>query len=189
MDNSKSSLRRQYLQQRRELPPELWRDWSDRICIQLQDYPEFNRSNTILAYQTCNQEPDLSYLFTHSHKQWGLPRCFGKHLTWHRWQPSEPLIKGAYGILEPSAELPLLEPNHVDLILVPAVAIDKSGYRLGYGGGYYDRLFIDPAWENIPKIGIVFSFAYIETLSIDPWDISLDLVCTEITTPTRLAEI
>jgi 5-formyltetrahydrofolate cyclo-ligase len=180
VNTDKSILRRQLLQQRRELAPELWREWSDRICIQLQNCPQFKRSNTILIYQSCNQEPDLSYLFSNSAKQWGLPRCVGKDLFWHCWQPQAPLVTGAYGILEPSPQLPQLEPGMVDLMLVPAVAIDRSGYRLGYGGGYYDRLRANPLWQKVPTIGITFNFACVEILPIDPWDIRLDAVCTEL---------
>ncbi len=184
MNTAKICLRRQLLQQRRELSSTLWREWSDRICVQLQNYPQFERSQTILGYQSCNQEPDLSYLFTHTDKQWGLPRCVGKDLIWHRWQSTEPLITGAYGILEPASELPLLEPASVDLMLVPAVAVDRHGYRLGYGGGYYDRLRADPLWRKVPSIAIVFACAYLEILPIDPWDIRLDAVCTELGTST-----
>jgi 5-formyltetrahydrofolate cyclo-ligase len=180
VNTDKTCLRRQLLQQRRELSSVIWQEWSDRICVHLQNCAQFRRSQTILSYQSCNQEPDLSYLFTHTDKQWGLPRCVGKELIWHRWQPNEPLVTGAYGILEPAPELPQLEPASVDLLLVPAVAIDRHGYRLGYGGGYYDRLRADPLWRKVPTIGIVFDFAYIETLPIDPWDIKLDAVCTEL---------
>jgi 5-formyltetrahydrofolate cyclo-ligase len=176
----KTSLRRQLLQQRQELSPQLWRTWSEKICVHLYSSPQFTRSQTILVYQSYRQEPDLSYLFSHSNKQWGLPRCVGKDLFWHRWQPSKPLVTGAYGILEPAAESPRLEPHSIDLILIPAVAIDRGGYRLGYGGGYYDRLRGDPLWGKIPTIGIVFNFAYVETLPIDPWDLSIDAVCTEL---------
>jgi 5-formyltetrahydrofolate cyclo-ligase len=182
MNTDKTCLRRQLLQQRRELSPATGRAWSDRICIHLQNCEQFRQSQTILAYQSCNQEPDLSYLFTHTNKQWGLPRCVGKDLLWHRWQHTEPLITGAYGILEPSPELPQLEPASVDLMLVPAVAIDRGGYRLGYGGGYYDKLRADPLWGKIPAIGIVFDFSYVETLPIDPWDLKLDMICTELGT-------
>ena len=179
MDSDKSILRRRMLQQRRELLPEIWREWSDLICVHLLNCPQFIEAQTILIYQSCNQEPDLSYLFTHADKQWGLPRCVDKDLIWHRWQPSELLVNGAYGILEPAPELPQLEPAMVDLMLVPAVAIDRAGFRLGYGGGYYDRLRADPAWRQIPSIGITFDFSCLETLPIDPWDLGLDAVCTE----------
>lgn len=177
---SKTHLRRQILQQRRNLPVNVWRERSDRLCIQLLHCPQFSSARTVLAYQSCRQEPDLSYLFASSDRQWGLPRCSGKDLLWHRWQPSAPLVTGTYGILEPLPDAPLLAPPNVDLILVPAVAIDRRGYRLGYGGGYYDRLRSEPAWSKIPTLGIVFDFAYLDSLPIDPWDLSVDAICTEL---------
>ena len=108
-----------------------------------------------------------------------------KDLSWHVWQPSQLLVNGAYGIPEPGAHLPRLEPSNIDLMLVPAVAIDRRGYRLGYGGGYYDRLRADRRWREIPTIGIVFDFAYVDELPIDPWDLNLDAVCTELGYATR----
>jgi 5-formyltetrahydrofolate cyclo-ligase len=176
----KTCLRRQFLERRQAMPIELWREYSDRICIQLQNCPQFTEARTILAYQSYRQEPDLTMLLADRAKQWGLSRCVGKELTWHCWQPSEPLVVGTYGILEPAPGSPQLEPANVDLILVPAVAIDRRGYRLGYGGGYYDRLRADPAWGKIPTIGIVFDFAAVDLLPIDPWDLKLDAVCTEL---------
>jgi 5-formyltetrahydrofolate cyclo-ligase len=180
MVTDKTFLRRQFLQQRQAMSVELWREYSDRICIHLQHCPQFTGARTILTYQSYRQEPDLTPLFTDRSKQWGLPRCLGTELIWHRWQPSVPMVTGAYGILEPTPELPKLEPNDVDLILVPAVAIDRYGYRLGYGGGYYDRLRADPVWQKIPTIGIVFNFALVDILPIDPWDLKLDAMCTEL---------
>ncbi len=178
--NNKPTLRRQLLQQRRELSPEIWREWSDRICVHLLNSPQVQSAKTILVYQSCNQEPDLSYLFAHADRQWGLPRCVSKDLIWHSWKPLEPLVTGAYGILEPAPELPQLEPDLVDLMLVPSVAIDRAGYRLGYGGGYYDRLRADPLWRKVSTIGITFNFSYLELLPIDPWDLGLEAVCTEL---------
>jgi 5-formyltetrahydrofolate cyclo-ligase len=189
VNSPKDSLRYQFLQQRQALPPILWRFQSDRICHHLLHCPTFINARTVLAYQSCRQEPSLDYLFAASvESQWGLPRCVGKELLWHCWQPLAPLVTGRYGILEPDPGAPLLVPDRVDLILVPAVAIDRHGYRLGYGGGYYDRLFADPLWRKIPTIGIVFDFAYLHVLpfaehhqwNIDPWDIPLGAVCTEL---------
>jgi 5-formyltetrahydrofolate cyclo-ligase len=176
----KPNLRRQLLQQRQALPVEVWQAQSDLICHHLLNCPQFMRAKTILAYQSYRQEPNLNYLFTYTNKQWGLPRCVGQDLLWHCWQPSQPLVIGNYDILEPHPELPMLLPEHIDLILVPTVAIDRHGYRLGYGGGYYDRLRADPLWQKIPTIGIVFDFAYLDTLPIDPWDVPVDAVCTEL---------
>ena len=180
MNCPKNILRRQLLQQRQALPAQLWQVQSDLICHHLLNCPQFIEARTILAYQSCRQEPNLEYLFTHTNKQWGLPRCIGKDLRWHRWKPAEPLVVGTYDILEPHPDSPQLTPTDVDLLLVPAVAVACSGYRLGYGGGYYDRLRADPRWREIPTIAIVFDFARVETLPIDPWDLPLDAVCTEL---------
>ena len=162
------------------MPPELWREKSDRICAHLQAYEAVKQAHTILAYSSIRQEPDLSPLFTNSYR-WGLPRCVGKSLVWHLWLPPDVsrLQSGTYGILEPTSDSPLLQPEAVDLILVPSVACDRQGYRLGYGGGFYDRLLSDLAWVAKPTIGILFDFAYVSSLPIDPWDRPLQAVCTE----------
>lgn len=125
------------------------------------------------------QEPDLSPLFTDTRYRWGFPRCVGKSLSWHLWKPGEPQELGNYGIFEPQPDAPTLEPDEVDLILVPGVACDRQGYRLGYGGGYYDRLLSLPEWASKPSIGIVFANCLLPQLPIDDWDKCLQAVCTE----------
>jgi 5-formyltetrahydrofolate cyclo-ligase len=180
VNESKHILRRQFLQQRQALSIVTWQTQSDRLCHHLVNCAEFTTARTVLVYQSFRQEPNLEYLFQHTDKQWGLPRCVDRDLQWHSWQPADPLVVGNYGILEPSVNLPLLELSNIDLILVPAVAIDHQGYRLGYGGGYYDRLFTNPLWAKVPTIGIVFDFSYLARLPIDPWDRSIDAVCTEL---------
>ncbi len=176
---SKTELRRLLLKQRQSLPLEEWRGKSDRICSHLKSSLLFTQSKTILAYFSFRQEPDLSPLFTDTKKRWGFPRCLGKSLSWHSWQPTEALQTGAYGILEPEVDSPILEPDAVNLILVPAVACDVRGYRLGYGGGYYDRLLSSSEWASKPTIGIVFEEAYLPHLPREAWDIQLHHVCTD----------
>ena len=127
-----------------------------------------------------SQGPDTKFHETKfSQKTWGFPRCEKKSLFWHIWQPENPLQKGAYGLLEPEVNAPLLQSSKVDLILVPAVACNLNGYRLGYGGGFYDRMLSQQEWASKPTIGIVFEFAYLQDLPIDSWDKPLDFVCTE----------
>ncbi len=177
--SEKSQLRRSLLKQRQSIPLEEWREKSDRLTFHLQSSPLLTQSRTILAYFSFRQEPDLSPLFTDSKHRWGFPRCVDKSLIWHTWEPGEPLSKGAYGIFEPQPDSPILEPNEVDAILVPAVACDRQGYRLGYGGGFYDRLLSSPHWASKPTVGIVFEFAYLPQLPVDPWDKPLHSICTE----------
>lgn len=177
MKQSKNKLRKQLLAQRRALTPELWRVKSDRLCANLQSWSVFQNAQNILAYFSIQNEPDLTPLF--SQKNWGFPRCVGDSLHWHYWQPTEVLIPGAYGILEPSPDAPTVSPQTVDLILVPAVACDSLGYRLGYGGGFYDRMLQQSHWSGIKAIAIIFDFAYLPELPRNVWDQKLDGVCTE----------
>jgi 5-formyltetrahydrofolate cyclo-ligase len=178
--NSKTQLRRSLLKTRQSLSPQAWHKKSNNLCIQLQSSEVFCQAQTILTYFSFRQEPDLSALFQQNfNKIWGFPRCVEQSLIWHRWQPSDPLKKGAFGILEPDASLPQINPNTVDLILVPAVACDQRGYRLGYGGGFYDRLLSLPEWSSIPTIGIIFELAYLPQLPREAWDKPLQFVCTE----------
>jgi 5-formyltetrahydrofolate cyclo-ligase len=163
------------------MPPDQWQQASHRLCRHLQHHPLVQRANTILAYASIRQEPDLTPLFTTATCRWGMPRCQGRSLIWHELDPLDPTHwqPGAYNIPEPHPHQPQLAAHHVDLILVPAVACDRRGYRLGYGGGYYDRLLSQPAWQAIPTIGIVFQTAYVDALPIEPWDLPLTAVCTD----------
>ncbi len=175
----KVELRRSLLKTRQAMSSQEWQQKSDRICSHLQFSPLFTQANTILAYFSFRFEPNLSFLFSLNHCRWGFPRCVGKSLLWHLWKPGDSLQNGAHGILEPLPNSPTLQPVEVDLILVPAVACDYQGYRLGYGGGYYDRLLSSPEWASKPTIGVLFDFAYLPQLPTDTWDIQLHGVCTE----------
>lgn len=176
----KAELRRSLLKTRQSMTIEEWQEKSDRICFHLQSSPLFTQAKTILAYFSFRFEPDLSSLLNCDRYRWGIPRCEGKTLIWHLWKPGDPLQSGAYGISEPLPNTPTLAADEIDLILVPAVACDYQGYRLGYGGGYYDRLLSSPTWASKPTIGIVFEFAYLPQLPTNSWDIPMHGVCTEI---------
>ncbi|MFM2062685.1 MAG: hypothetical protein RLZZ507_2355 [Cyanobacteriota bacterium] len=176
---NKTELRRSLLKTRQSMTVQEWKQKSDRISDQIQNSPLFTQATTILAYFSFRQEPDLSPIFTDSQRRWGFPRCVGKSLSWHLWQPDDILHIGDYGITEPHPEAPTIDPTEVDLILVPCVACDRQGFRLGYGGGYYDRLLSDPAWAKIPTMGVVFDFAYFSQLPSDNWDKALQAIVSE----------
>lgn len=174
----KSRLRRQILQQRQSLSPLEWQTRSRAVSDRLRSHHLFEKAHTILAYFSFRQEVDLTPIFTQN-KHWAFPRCVGKSLVWHSWQPSENLKSGKYGIKEPLTSSPIIDPGRADLILVPTVAADQRGYRLGYGGGFYDRLLSSSACSKIPTIGIVFDFTYKQQLPTDSWDVKLNFICTE----------
>jgi 5-formyltetrahydrofolate cyclo-ligase len=177
--SEKAALRRSLLQARRSLPTPVWQSKSLKICEHLAGSSVVQSAHTILAYFSIRQEPDLSPLFQLPYR-WGFPRCVGDRLTWHQWTPEEPLVEGAFGIVEPTPDAIALSVEEIDLMLVPAVACDWQGYRLGYGGGFYDRLLSQPDWAAIRTLGIVFEDAFQPSLPIDEWDCPLYGVCTEI---------
>ncbi len=175
---SKNQLRQLLLQQRQQLSPCQWQEKSNVICNLLRSSTLFVGAKNIAAYFSFRKEPDLNCLFTTEHT-WGFSRCVNKTLLWHSWACTQPLQTNSYGILEPLPTAPLLHPKDVDLIIVPAVACDARGYRLGYGGGYYDRLLTLPQWAAKPTIGVVFDFAFFPQIPINSWDRKLHAVCTE----------
>lgn len=179
-EEKKKELRQKYLTQRQELSTSQWQKHSENICQHLLDSQIFTQAKVILSYLSFKNEPDLSYLHQREKFVWGLPRCQGKSLIWHQYQWQDDLDLGTYGIREPKIDTPTISPEQVDLILVPAVACDRAGYRLGYGGGYYDRLLSKPEWQNIPTVGIVFNFAYVAKLERQLWDQPLNYICTDL---------
>ncbi|MEO0457063.1 MAG: 5-formyltetrahydrofolate cyclo-ligase, partial [Cyanobacteria bacterium P01_A01_bin.114] len=176
----KAQLRRSLLKARQAMPLRVWEEKSDRICQHLASWPTFQNAKTILAYCSFRKEPSLELLLKQQ-RSWGLPRCEGKKLAWHRWYPTceWPLQIGTYGIIEPHPQSPQVDPHRVDLIVLPAVACDINGYRLGYGGGFYDRMLSHPAWSRKPTVGIVFEYARLPKVPRDVWDRPLDGICTE----------
>ncbi len=90
------------------------------------------------------------------------------------------LSPGAYGILEPDpARCPALECVRPDAALIPAVAFDLRGGRLGFGQGYYDRLLASPGFEHTFLAGLAHAFQVVEALPLDPWDRPVHAVVTE----------
>lgn len=182
IQQAKAELRQRLLRSRQAIPEHLWRQKSDRICAHLQNWSYFQQARVVLVYWSVQREPDLTPLLHQPRRTWGLPRCVNKtQLTWHYWhvQSQWPLVPGSFGIPEPVPQAPEVDPALVDLILIPAIACDVRGYRLGYGGGYYDRMLSSGLWAQVPAIGVVFEYARLPTLPKAFWDRPLQGVCTE----------
>jgi 5-formyltetrahydrofolate cyclo-ligase len=108
-----------------------------------------------------------------------LPRVWGaaRPLHFHRWQPGDPLQPGAYGIMEPAPTAACIDPV---VLLVPLLAFDRHGHRLGYGGGYYDRtLAALSARGPLLSIGLAFRGQELLSLPHEAHDRSLDLIATD----------
>ena len=108
-----------------------------------------------------------------------LPRCKGKkELLFYPWD-EKPLTKDSEGILSPNKSSPLSHLQ-ISMILVPCLSVDKSLIRLGYGGGYFDKLRRDKNWRNVPCIWVLTSNC-VSTIPLTraEWDIPLSGFITE----------
>lgn len=108
-----------------------------------------------------------------------FPRVAAKRqpLAFHLWQPGRELVKSAFGVLEPAPDWPIASPN---ILLVPMLAFDEDGYRLGYGGGFYDMtLGALRAAGAIRAIGVAFAGQELPRLPREDHDQKLDLIVTE----------
>jgi 5-formyltetrahydrofolate cyclo-ligase len=106
-----------------------------------------------------------------------LPRVAGDRLAFHRWDTDADLVPGPFGLTEPSPDAPLVPPDDIDAWLVPGLAFDASGGRLGYGKGHYDRIL--PGAGGV-TIGVGWSFQLVDAVPTDPWDVPLAAVLTDL---------
>jgi 5-formyltetrahydrofolate cyclo-ligase len=175
--DDKIRLRKICKQRRRSLSEKAWQEASLSICRHLRTADFWQSATLVLGYVSHAQEPCLQPLFQEP-KIWGLPRCVGPDLAWHRYHTGDRLIVGKFGIPEPDPAAPLIDLDQVDLVLVPALACSEQGDRLGYGAGFYDRFFASLT-RPVTTVGIVLECCLMPTLPRDPWDVPLDYVCTE----------
>jgi len=104
------------------------------------------------------------------------------HMHFRHWHPGTRLCRNGFGIPEPCRTAPRIWRRELDVVLLPLVAFDATGQRLGMGGGYYDRYFAcrRRGAANRPRlIGIAHAFQQVSRLDAQPWDVPLDAVITE----------
>jgi 5-formyltetrahydrofolate cyclo-ligase len=101
----------------------------------------------------------------------------GEPLIFRRWYPGQPTTPGMWDIPQPTEDSPLIEP---DVLLVPMLAFDRKGYRLGYGGGFYDRtLALLRSKKSVAAIGVAYAGQEVDSVPRDAHDQPLDFIMTE----------
>lgn len=179
--SDKSSQRKAAKQARLDLTKDLYQAYSDTICLKLMNLDEYIKAENILAYCPVNNEVDTSLLLEESitNKTLSLPRTDIKNVNIipcvvHNLSD---LKIGAHNIMEPNDDCKTIDKNDINIVVVPLVAFDKKGTRIGYGGGYYDRFLNDIG--KCKKIGIAFSLQEIEQIEKEHHDVKLDMIITE----------
>lgn len=154
------------------------------IARRIWTVPEIASARSLLLYASLPEEVPTDEVAREASRR-GVaiiyPRCLPemRAMTLHVLGDVDGLsATGSYGIREPDPSCALVEVRDIDAALVPGLAWDRAGGRLGRGAGYYDRLFADPAWRGF-RCGTYFAVQEIPGLPADPWDAPLDAVVTE----------
>jgi 5-formyltetrahydrofolate cyclo-ligase len=137
---------------------------------------EFQPAKVVGAYFAFGSEVKTDLIIERARmlgKKIALPSVIDDKIIFYELPSSKCLIRGRFGIMEP---LPYKRVIAIDLLVVPGIAFDKKGYRLGYGKGYYDRLLSD---KRTFSIGLAYSFQLLEKLPHDRFDKSLDAIASE----------
>ena len=173
----KAALRRHYRRVRRQhaagLQQQLDHHLSDFLEPLLRDQRR-SSDRHVGVFWPLNGEPNLGPALRGLGWSLALPAVAAGRLLYRPWPIGTVLQPDDCDIPAPAAELPALAPVQLVLLLVPALAVDRGGVRLGYGGGWYDRLRADPAWRAVPAVVIVPEACVVDTLPGDPWDIPFD---------------
>lgn len=104
------------------------------------------------------------------------PTTAGVTLSFHRWSPGDPLVRSAFGVMEPGSDAPAVAP---DLVLAPLLGFDRAGGRIGYGKGHYDRtLTALRALKPVTVVGVGFAAQEVGALPMEPTDARLDWIVT-----------
>jgi 5-formyltetrahydrofolate cyclo-ligase len=177
--SEKSHLRKLLLAARKVLTPEE-RAWRDRaIGERLLAWLEANPASSIGAYWPHNGEPDLTPIYPELAArgiQLALPVVPRRHapLKFYAWRPGDALVVDAHGVMAPVERERIIHP---ELLLLPCVGFNAQRYRLGYGGGYYDRTL---AIERPPRtVGIAYAMGE-AAFEADAHDVAMDWVVTEL---------
>lgn len=181
---TKSELRRLAREQVRALSPGARARAGDRIAERVWRLPEVADASVILLYASMPTEVPTDAIASEARRR-GIvvtyPRCLPetREMVLQRvLDPSDLREGGSYGLREPVAECPLVNLEEIHVALVPGLAWDRTGGRLGRGAGYYDRLFARPEWRGF-RCGLFFAAQEVSRVPMQAWDAPLHAVVTE----------
>lgn len=181
--NAKQELRKNILAVRRSMSPEEVATGSTRLAEHLCSWPIYQAAKTIMLYLAMPDEPHLDKVISHALSA-GKTICV-PHMRETRGLMDaaiianlDDLVVGQFNLLTPNpATLKLLDPSELDLIIVPGVAFDKDGRRLGMGAGYYDRFL--PQASKAELIGAAWAAQILEKVPTDDHDRPVNYLLTE----------
>jgi 5-formyltetrahydrofolate cyclo-ligase len=147
----------------------------------LQGLPEWERARSIALYAALPGEVPVDEVRADLDARGvgvAFPRLAEAEIVLHRVGCDDVLSAGGHGIREPSSSAPRVPPEKIELFVVPGLLFDRSGARLGRGGGHYDRLMAR-ANPDAHRVGLCYADRVVDRLPMDPWDERMDVVVTD----------
>jgi 5-formyltetrahydrofolate cyclo-ligase len=186
----KRALRRAMAEQRDAMTPAERDAMNERAVERFLELPEIRLAKTVAGFVSTRSEIDTEPLLAQLRKRdvdVVLPRVstglIPPRLRFHRADRRSELVFGIFGLLEPAPDSPELSAHEIDVFMVPGLAFDKRGARIGYGGGYYDELaayvHAHPDATNARFVGYAFDFQLVEACPAGEWDVPLDAIVTD----------
>ena len=176
----KHDLRYKTLKKRTLLDSSIVAEKSRSICRIAMEHPWFRAANKVALYWPIRNEVDTApFLFwaKREGKELFLPKVRGDHLDFYSFRSEEDLRPGAFKIPEPFKGDPV-QMADIDLWVVPGVVFDRTGHRLGYGRGFYDRLFAEKTL-NCKCVGLAYDFQVVDEIITEDHDCPVDIVITD----------
>lgn len=180
----KNALRAVYSQRRADMDIERKKKLDEKIINKFMSLATYRYAHTLLLYYPVKNEIDVIPIIENalaSGKRVALPRCEAKGsvMYYHYINSLDDLVDGRFGIKEPREDAELFDRENLGgpcAVIIPALAYDRSGYRLGYGKGFYDRYFSSP---GISTVGLIYSDFLAAKLPHGRYDIAVDLLVSE----------
>lgn len=166
-------------EKRLQLSDETFSLYNQQICSKVLHHPQIQKAKIIGCYVSLPSEVDTFHIINSllPYKRICVPKVEGNHMQFYEISSLNELKPGHFHVLEPITTK-IMMPDEIDCMLVPLLAYDQLGYRVGYGKGYYDRYFQSDFHGY--KIGLAFSFQYVDQIHHDIFDQKLDEVVNEI---------
>jgi len=177
----KQGLRQAILAERRALSVSEVTELSHLVQQAFITTGEFAKARVVAIYAPIHNEVDTSEVMNTalmSAKVLLFPAVCHNGLELRRISVPGELHKGAFGIPEPAAECPVHSPGGADLIVIPGIAFDICGIRIGYGKGYYDRTLHHLEGKG-KLVGFCYDFQLLERIAGEPHDVRMDMIITE----------
>jgi len=177
----KSSIRRTILAHRRSLSEEQFRSASFVIQRSFLETEEFRRARGVVVYASIHKEVDTEEIVRvslESGKKVAFPAVVHHGLVFREVSELSSLKRGTFGIMEPCSTHRHFELEEADIFVVPGIAFDLQGHRIGYGKGYYDKALHRLEGQG-KLVGLCYDFQLVDRIAGEPHDVKMDLILSE----------